>query len=221
MGYNKISQVKSSELLPRQVDQIQHELEKSSSISTTQRNRLFHKLDSALKKYNALQKGADSISEFARAQILKNIEGLDQKIASLYGRIDNGYTDSQVRQIKNEAARLKKHLNTLCENYALRFEDRKVLASARASLLLASAVLEGKGAEEAAQQQQAADLYELAEMFQNGDEAAYPKFLQLPASVKERFLMHLRDVRPELSDPLEDYTATVQALVATANRLLA
>ena len=220
MGNNRINQVRSSELLHLKVDQIQQEFEKSSSISSSQRNRLFHKLDTALKNYNTLQKAAHSVSEFARAQILKNIEGLDKKIASLYGRIDNGYTDSQVLQIKEEAAQLRAHLTSLCAQYSLGFKDRKVIASAQASLFMARAVLEGKGAEEAERQQQAADLYELAELFQDGDEEAYPKYLHLPASVKQRVLFHLRDVSADLTDPNDDYQATVQALVATAQEFV-
>jgi hypothetical protein len=167
MSFNEINSIKSSEQLPQLIRSIEVELSRTPNLSSNDRDRLVHQLDTACNSYSVLQKQALSVGEFAQKLILRNIDGLGDKIRNLYGRIDDRFTDSEVHKIQVEAQtldahlhdpkvcenlqgiakevhQLKRHINKLCHDYMLRREDQRVILEARYAVRHADAVLRGE-----------------------------------------------------------------------------
>jgi hypothetical protein len=253
MSINIIDSIKSSQLLPATIQAIEQQVQPGAKITPQDRQRLVQQLELASQSVEALQEQAKSVRDLAQAQILKNLEGLDDKIKQLHGDIDDRFTDAQVHQIQEEARTLnehikqplvngnalriskevnllKKHINTLCDNYRLLRTDRVTIAQARSSVRHAEAVLQGTqyiespvldvDLEEEEACLMALDLYEIADLFhQRKGKSAISAFNQLPDRVKKRFFFHLQKLDPMLAHPLVDTTKTIQALLAVAGEL--
>jgi hypothetical protein len=167
MSYNNISHTNDSFQLPTQIDSIEHALAQSRTLTPQTRNQLFHELDCANETLHALQEKAGAVADFSHLQALQNLNGLQERIISLYGRVDDRFTDSEVGKIQEEAEtldthlkqplekgnltriskevdNLKRHIHTLCDSHRLLREDRRKIAMAQACVRNADAVLQGK-----------------------------------------------------------------------------
>ena len=162
----KIDPIKGSETLLQQVNDLEELLKHAQAISVQKRNQFFHELESAQQLLKELRKAAHVLNVFTQAQINHNLEGLEEKIITLYGRIDHCWIDSEVSLIQEEAKNLstvlhhpvkenfknisrkvnslKRHITSLCHDNRLLKKDRAVIALAQQTIKKAQALMEGK-----------------------------------------------------------------------------
>jgi hypothetical protein len=168
MGSFKINPlVGQADFLRRQVLATEKEID-TRVISLSTRDKLFHSLESNQRVMEQLQKKATTVDEFAQAQIQDKLEGLDQRIVALYGRIQNLAVDQEVADIAREAqhlestlkqggnhqkiakevSHLKEHIQTLTNDHALGREERHTIATVRATIRRADSFLRTNGLRE-------------------------------------------------------------------------
>lgn len=135
------------------------------------RDALFHRLKGNQAELGELKEkmraAAGGVNEFERAQIHDAIQGLDQRIIRLYGRIHNLAIDKEVSDIAKEAEdlettlksgdieKVKKafsylddHIQTFIDQHALGREGRHTIATARATRQKAYSYLRTHGLRE-------------------------------------------------------------------------
>lgn len=165
MSSNITKVISISEQLPVKVGLIEQQLHYQPSLNLAGRTTLHSELEQISRSMQELRKSAVSVNDFAKSRINQNLEGLEDKIVTLYGRIDTVWIDSEIvtieeetrelnsqleqdapnrEEIAQEVNSLKKHINTLCRDHRLLKKDRKVIGLARASIKKAEAVLSNK-----------------------------------------------------------------------------
>ncbi len=159
--------VRVSELLVQKVELVEEKLHQFPVISPAAHENLFLELEQAQKDLKDLRAQVPLINVFSQIKINTLLEGLEDKIITLYGRLDNKWLDSEIGKI-NEAAlhlekvietplkasgakeitalskALKEHISWICENHRLLIKDRKVIAFAKNILKQAEDVASGK-----------------------------------------------------------------------------
>jgi len=154
-----------SERLPLAVQAIERQLTFQTTLDLEGRNGLHSALEDVSRSVEQLRRRANQVDAFAKSRIAQNLDGLDDKIVTLYGRIDTVWVDSEIstiaaetralnaemeqeapnrEEIVREVNQLKKHINTLCRDHRLLKKDRKVVGLARATIKRAEAVLTNK-----------------------------------------------------------------------------
>ncbi len=159
--------IRVAELLVHHVELVEEKLHNNPIISVETHADLFLTLEKVQKDLKELRNSASSINVFTQIQINTLLEGLEEKIITLYGRLDNRWIDSEilkieesskaidalvstsvkkedVKNIQIQIETLKEFITSICENHRLLKKDRKTIAFAKNILKNAEAVITGK-----------------------------------------------------------------------------
>ncbi len=210
--------IKVSELLVRKVEAVEERLHNTPIISPELHEELFRELERAQIELKEIQAQISSINVFTQIQINTLIDGLDERMITLYGRIDNQWVTSEILKLEQEALKLEElvkkslpkeikiqekilqdHVTNICKNHRLLKKDRKVIAFAKDALKKAAGgyipprqVPSSPSIEECEKDEVALDLFEIADLFyQHRTKCAQIKLNQLAEFPKRRVQAHL------------------------------
>ncbi len=210
--------VKVAELLVRKVEAVEEKLHANPVISPELHEQLFLELERAQVELKEVKAEIVSLNVFTQIQINTLIDGLDERMITLYGRIDNQWLTSEILKLEQEAMRLeelikksltkeikeqekilREHVSTICKNHRLLKKDRKVIAFAKEALKKAAGgyipprhLPSGPSIEECEKDEVALDLFEIADLFyQHKTRCAQIKLNQLAEFPRRRVQAHL------------------------------
>jgi len=241
MTFKPVNSLTESRTLDHQVRTLKQQITASGEISLRQYKQLSRELGRAAETLENLDKTSNLFTKTQNAH-------LKEEVVNLYGALEFGLVKREVSQIQAEATSLKRlptpqlakelerHITALESKYLPSIPDRRVLADAKQTLLDAKAKLAGKPVmkhfDYLAQQkpavqfvdevqllpEEAEELYDVARAIYNRDPGARGAYNKLLGSNKRSVEKHLQNLAAvALEDPLE----TMQALIATANDLVA
>lgn len=240
---NSMNPLIESRALNDQVSHLKAQITSGTPISPGKYRDLLKQLNSAFEMLQNL-KSSKMSNPFVKTQN----EGLEARVTELYGNLESGRVKGEIVQIQEESTFLKKgrltlravkklelHINELEKNCLPSIPDRRVIADAKQTLLNAKAKLEGKPVikhfDYLAQQkpvqfmdeiqllpEEVEELYDVARAVYNRDPGAKRSYNKMSENNKRIFQKHVQNLAAiAFDDPLE----TMQALLATANELVA
>lgn len=239
MNPSNINSLNSSQWLYAQMNAIAGEIE-ASPMSPQKYALLTRRLDSAFEALQSME------SKTTHLFIKTQTECLKEQFRDLYHQLDNALVNREIAQIQDASnellggpslpaiKKLETHLKSLMHKYAPSVEHHKVLSDARRAIEEAKVKLniqvspkpQPKAAQQAAHcadpmdllPGEVEDLFEIARTIYQGDlKRAKIGFAQLPAEHKQRVQAHMGALQADL---FNNPTASMQALIATANELV-
>ncbi len=142
-----------SENLRQKILSLEEQVAAKEGISFQTKSAFFQELESTCLEIAALKKEASAVGEFAQRQITSNLEELDGKIVSLYGRIHNFAVDHEVKMVHEKVRKLihptqlqnrsetaaaisplKAQIRSLTQAHALGLENRQIIALAQTTI---------------------------------------------------------------------------------------
>ena len=216
-----------------------------SPISPRKYQHLTKKLDNALKTIREIEADGKASNIFAKAQT----EQLKEQMVKLYGDLEEGLVKREVSQIQEESTSLRKgrltlkaikkletHISELEKNHLTLVPDRRIIADAKQALAEAKAKISGQPVvrhfdmlanqrnvrfveEIAFLPEEVEELFDIARAVYNRDfRQAKMRYATLLGEHKRKFEEHMQNL---MAVPFEDSLETMQAMIATANELVA